>query len=270
MKPFYKLIPVLLLSVCFFEQSFSQKLDNKFKTNKLFSLRQAKFQFGIGIEASPNFAFIKASSPRSMHSNYKDPTSTDSMTIPYASVGISFDFFSAHSLLGLTFGANYAMQDFVVANKPQQLHDFFRTKKIEVPVYIRIRPGKRISADRLWLLLGGAYNIPVGGDRTRYEQGFGGYMSHKFTDDSKEQFQSYFTVSTQIGAEIFSISKNAGRFVLYASAEYPLGNAVNTNYHNFKYLIGDGVLSDYDNVQIRQVRIGAGLKVFFGSSDKKN
>ncbi len=236
---------------------------------KLFSFHNAKFSMGIGIETSPDFAHIKASEPSSLRTKYKSPSANDDIHCPFISSGITFDFYSPNSILGLTFGANYAAQQTAIASKDESKFDFIRARRLELPLYLRIRPGERDNGSHIWLLFGGAYNIPLSGSRTRYIQNYDTY-DNDFVDENKEQFQSYITLSTQIGIEAFTGSDGYNsRAVFYISGEYPLTNFLNENYSNFIYIQGDGVLSDYWRYEIKQYKIGIGLKLFFGSKRKK-
>lgn len=259
-----KKVTLILIVVSIFmfkpKNIYAQEIDN-FKV-KPFSLHNAKFSFGLGIDGSFTPFNIKANQPKSMKVIYKDPR-VDSFDVSYVSAGISFDFYSPNSLMGLMFGVNYSFSDFTVTDVSKTNFDYFSINRLEFPAYLRLRPGKRDAKEHLLILFGGVYNLPISGTRKLITKSFTNYYQEDSIDNSIDQFNSFLSISTSIGFEFFEGKKNNSRMTAYINFDYPLGNALNNDYKDFKPG-GNSTLSDFSNFKIIQLRIAIGLRYFFG------
>ena len=249
----------LLLFINSSENLYAQQVDFR---PKFFSLHNAKFSLGIGIDGSYSSWRIKASKPSDMKLIYKDP-SKDSNIISYVSAGISFDFYSPNSLLGLMFGVNYSFSDLTISDKADIKYNYFSIKSLEFPAYLRFRLGKKDAKEHLMILMGAVYNSPFSGTRQLMTKSYGNNYQIDSIDNSNSQFQSFLSISTSIGFEFFEGKTNNSRMTAYVNCDYPLGNILNTDYKDFKST-GHSALSNYNNIKISQYRIGFGLRYFFG------
>ncbi len=243
-----------------FETLYAQKIDN-FKP-KIFSLHNAKFSLGIGIDGSFSNWSIKASKPGSMKVAYKDPRK-DSTQVSYVAAGVSFDFYSPNSLMGLVFGCNYSFSDLTISDVNKAKYNYFSIDRLDFPAYLRFRPGSRDADVHLLILIGAVYNLPISGTRTILSNGGGGFYVEDSTDNSKNQFKSFLSLSASLGIEFFEGKKNNSRMTGYINCDYPLGNALNAEYIDFK-TGGNSTLANFSNFKIQQFRFGIGLRYFFG------
>lgn len=251
---------VILLCIKNFEPLYAQKIDN-FKP-KVFSLHNAKFSLGLGIDGSFSNWSIKASQPGSMKVAYKDPRK-DSTQVSYVAAGISFDFYSPNSLMGIIFGCNYSFSDLAIADANKSEYNYFSINRLDFPAYLRIRPGSRDANAHLLILIGAVFNLPIKGTRTILSNGSGGFYVEDSTDNSKSQFKSFLSLSASLGIEFFEGKKNNSRMTGYINCDYPLGNALNEDYADFKPG-GNSTLTNFNKFKIQQFRFGIGLRYFIG------
>lgn len=257
-KPFSFLLIFFLLNT--FINIYAQNISNLKPT--FFTLHNARFSFGLGVDGALSSMTIKANKPNDMPVTYTDPTK-DSSAISYYAIGLNFDLYSPNSLLGLSLGGKYSFSDLTISDKSKVKYDYFSINKVEIPANIMIRLGNIDAAEHLIIMLGVVYNFPIKGNRILMTRNYGSSYKVNSTDNSISQFKPYYSLSASLGIEFFENKKNNSRITAYVNCDYPIGNTLNADYKEFKSG-GNGTLANFDSFQISQFRIGFGLRYFIG------
>ena len=226
---------------------------------KFISFHNARFSMGASLEAG---FMVGNNKPSALKVTYKDPlVDKSSAPAPFASYGFVFDVYSANSVVGLLSGVDYTGTS-ICLEKEDGKKDFFDMNCLEIPLYLKFRPGKRDAKGHLWLLTGGVYSLPLTCNRKQFDQNL--YLLH--TDGNKEQLVSYLSLSGSLGYEFFFGSQKNFRLAFYSRVVSPLSNQLNSNYPDF-LPSGQSVLSSYPNFDIREYRISFGIKFLFQFGD---
>jgi|GEM_PF-3023469 len=231
---------------------------------KFFTLRNSKLSLGLGGDVSESAWFFESSRPSGLkvNNNYKNVNDTDSLFLTYLSAGLTFDFHSHHSRTGLIFGANYSLSRFSVPGLNSNRSDYFSVQRLEIPAHIRIRTGSRDAVNYAFFMLGGSLSLPVSGQRQFVDPNTWNY-DVLVKDKSRSQFNTLYTLSACIAQTAFGSKANNSRATIWISGEYPLKSSVNNKYTEF-LPGGNSILADYENFNLRQFRLGLGLRYFIG------
>lgn len=244
---------------CVFAQTEAPKLTPKF-----FTLRNARLALGLGVEGSHSSFIANTSKPKSIKGLYNNPRDENG-EIPYAAFCFNIDLFSDNSLTGLLLGANYGFltQGYQSGDTAA---DFFDITKLEIPVYLKFRPGHYNDTSHLWLLIGGTYSLNLNSKRDHFNPPSSSIAS--YTDKNSDQLTKFFSASLSLGYEFYWGQEKLSRVVIYISGFYPLSSYINKNYKDF-LSGGKSVFTHYTNPDIRDIRGVIGLKVLFGTRKKK-
>jgi hypothetical protein len=222
---------------------------------KFISFKHSKFSMGASLEAG---VAVKASKPATLKTIYKDPRTESS--VPYVSYGLTLDLYSANSVIGFLSGLDFSKFSFGVQESNNRT-DFYDIRRIEIPLYLKIRPGKVDGKHHAWILLGGIYNLPEACKREQFDASLGNGASITVLDQNKEQINSFFSLSGSLGYEAFVLGEQKHlRVAFYSKVTYPLSNELNTEYREYKNG-GNGILVNYPNFDIRHYRITFGIKI---------
>lgn len=233
------------------------------------SLRNAKISIGGGFEGALPKMMSSTVNPSGLDIDYKH-NRTGGSGYPYISGGISIDIYSENSITGLFGGINYSAST-TKYSKENVASDYFSINRLEIPVYLKLRPGAIASTSHLWLLFGGIFSAPVKINR-QYSVYNGTTMdSLAYTDTNVSQVNKLFLVSTSVGYEGY-IGKTV-RGVVFASASYSLNTQFNKNYVEFQSNPdlnpnlpaggGQSVFASYPNYNSHEIRLTIGVKMLF-------
>lgn len=172
---------------------------------------------------------------------------------------LGLDAYSPTSTLGFLGGVGLNFQEYSIRGQNGALIDSIKTTNIEIPLYLRMRFGKVLSRGQFWLALGGGYSINSKAEIIQ-KTSDGTILS---TSEENKQFNSQPFVSSIIGYEIQlggdkgeEYSRDAFRVLLYAKANYDLGNRLEE-----KSVPSSSAIGSYSEPSIEFLRISIGLKV---------
>lgn len=175
---------------------------------------------------------------------------------------VGFDAYSSSSVVGFMGGVGLNFQKYGVIDANQVLQDSISTTNIEIPIYLKARFGNGIGRSQFWLAAGGGFSITS--QATAYQRQLisGATLSEEI--DIKDQYNSIPFLSALIGYEFMAgkddteeeINKDTLRFLLYAKANYDLGNRLNTDSNNLSPAI-----SSYQDPSIEFLRVSLGIKI---------
>lgn len=222
---------------------------------KFISFKYSKFSMGVSLEGG---VAAKASKPANLKTIYKDPRTESS--VPCVSYGLTLDLYSANSVIGFLSGLDFSKFSFGV-QESNSTTDFYDIRRIEIPLYLKIRPGKVDGKHHAWILLGGIYNLPEACKREQFEASLGNGAYTNVLDENKDQIKSFFSLSGSLGYEAFLLGEQKHlRVAFYSKVTYPLSNELNPEYSEYKSG-GNGLLQNYPNFNIRHYRITFGIKI---------
>jgi hypothetical protein len=160
-------------------------------------------------------------------------TDTTSGT-PYMSFSLPIDLYAPNSFLGFYTEISYSLYRWNLKDTSLivPLEDSYKFNVIEIPFYLKLRPGSVANTrSHLWFLLGGSYSIPVKVSRT---------SNYTASDSNIKMFSSYYSVGGEIGYELFLNNQKSGsvqkylsdqyRVVLFLRANYSIKNKLNSNW----------------------------------------
>jgi hypothetical protein len=237
---------------------------------KVFSLRNSKLSLGIGIEGAFSSTMTSTSKPTGLDIQYKDARTTDGSNYPYLALGATIDLYSDNSLIGLLAGVNYSIST-TTYKKENVATDYFSIDRIEVPVYLKFRPGAVGSKNHLWLLLGAIYSVPVTVKRD-YVSSTSTSNDISYTDNDVSQASNILLASASLGYEGYT-SKST-RLVVFATGSYSITPQFNTNYIEYRQANlssngsngttgGHSVFANFPGFAAHEVRLIFGIKYLF-------
>jgi hypothetical protein len=176
-------------------------------------------------------------------------------------VNIGLDVYSPNGIVGFFIGAGFNSQKYSIEGTQNQRTDSIRSFHIEIPAYLKFRFGKISGKTHFWWALGGGYSIP-------YQTSFHSFDVNQTLTTAIKNIELFKTVpyaSSLIGYEVYLKSRNSYyvsnlRLLLYAQVNYDLENRVLNVYDTPT----PSSLSDLNAVDIRFLKISAGLKFLFG------
>ncbi|MES2275223.1 MAG: hypothetical protein V4592_04320 [Bacteroidota bacterium] len=237
---------------------------------KFLALRNAKLSIGMGLEGAFPAMMKSTVNPSELSIHYKD-TRPDNSKYPYIAGGITVDMYSSNSVTGLLGGLNYSVST-TTYQKEKIATDYFSINRIEVPLYLKLRPGAIASKKHLWLMLGGIFSMPVKVNRQYVVNSSISPNGLTFTDTNVSQVSDLFLVSGSFGYEGYVLQQ---RSAIFLSGAYSLNSQFNTEYIGYSQpgnvapdntgtsLPGYSVFSNFPNYNSHELRLTLGIKVFF-------
>lgn len=172
---------------------------------------------------------------------------------------LGLDAYDPTGTLGFIGGVGLNFQEYSIRGQNGALIDSIKTTNIEIPVYARLRFGKVLSRGQFWLALGGGYSINTQAEIIQ-KKSDGTIIA---TSEENKQFNSQPFVSSIIGYEIQlgsdkgeEYSRDAFRVLLYAKANYDLGNRLDED-----NILAASAINTYSEPTIEFLRISVGIKV---------
>lgn len=237
-------------------------------SSKFMSFRNAKFSVGAGIEGAFPAMMKSTVNPSELNIQYKD-TRPDHSKYPYVSGGLALDVYSNNSLAGLLIGVNYSVST-TTYQQEKIATDYFSINRIEIPLYLKFRPGRVDSKNHLWLLFGGIFSLPVSINRQFTTNSSTSPNGGTFTDTNISQVSDLFLVSSSVGYEGYILKKT--RAAIFLSASYSLNNQFNKDYIQYTpgaiqgpdgtTTGGQSVFANFPNYSSHEIRFTLGVKFF--------
>ncbi len=251
----------ILLSGFYFAVFFNGNSQDIKVRPKLFTLHNAKFSLGAGLESSFAKSFIiNSSKPDNLKTIYQDPRlAKEQRNVPYVSYGLVFDLYSANSVIGLLSGFDFSEFNLGV-QRGDSTTDLMAISRFEIPLYLKFRFGKVDGRAHFLFILGGVYSNPISCKREQFDARYGDLTT--VNDESKEQLKSNFSMSGGIGYEFFIDGHRHLRVALFSKLTYPNSNYLNPDYSEFKPS-GNSVLRNYPGFDVREYRITLGFKIMY-------
>ncbi len=172
---------------------------------------------------------------------------------------LGMDLYSPTSTVGFITGVGLNLQKFELRDNSSIARDTLSTASLEIPVYLKLRLGSVRSRGQFWFAAGGGFSITTKAEATRVETS-GSITQSK---DIKDQFNSHPYISGILGYEFMLGSKkeeiynrDALRLLIYAKANYDLGNRLNQD--NIDSI---STLGSYSNPSLEFLRISFGVKL---------
>jgi len=250
-----KILLILFLWVSIFEtQAQEVSLPPKF-----FTLRNARISGGFGFEtgwASNNKGLLYRYRGSPMELN----SVIDSAT--YGTWNLGFDLYAPNSFMGFLIEADYGSWDLNI-HKDQSTESFV-VRTLEIPFYLKLRPGSIEKSGHVWLVLGASYIIPIGIDRVSISG---------ITDHDKSQLNGVKVLTGMLGYEYFfgelaenKVNNPKGacdrmRIVLFTRFSYLLDSRLNSEYYQSPNK--SSILSDYQGFDYKDYVVTFGIKYFF-------
>lgn len=171
---------------------------------------------------------------------------------------IGLDAYSPTSTLGFIGGLGINFQKYSIESNAGFTTDSISTTNLEIPIYARLRLGK-VRSNQFWLALGGGYSINSKAEII-HKNNNGTIIS---TSEENKQFNSQLFLSGILGYEILlgsakseTYNRDTFRVLLYAKANYDLGNRLDENNISSQSAIGS-----YSDPSIEFLRVSFGLKI---------
>ena len=237
----------------------------KFKP-KAFSTRNMRIALGVGYELKLGILSI----PVNENIVFKDKFDTTS--VGFGNFSFDIDLYSPNSLVGLYFPIGYTFGSFTV-NDSSNHFDAIQYKKIEVPLYLKLRTGERNGDLHLWFGLGASYNIINSVARNYYvPNATTGYVY--YDDLDKNQMKNHMSAGLLIGAEIFNYKTNEEkgrslqnepgrlRLLTYFRANYNFQNSLNNDYKYFLAGSNKSAISNNKGFELKYVTFSFAMKFF--------
>lgn len=209
---------------------------------------------GIGAEFAFSGVLYQFVGEKPKHTEIFFPDST----FPYLSLSIPFDIYSPNSVIGLYTEASYSIVNWALRDTLIGFADGFKMHTLEIPLYLKIRPGTMgTGRAKFWLLLGGSFALPVISQRaTNYETSL----------STKNFAKPYAGVGGAVGLELklgrkhLGIDMDKARMVFYLRANYSMMNKFNGS-----ALVDSNPIQeiDYSKIDVRDVVISLGMKFLF-------
>ncbi len=178
---------------------------------------------------------------------------------PNTTFFLGLDAYSPTSTLGFMAGVAYNKQDYTVTGQNGVLRDSITTTNIEIPVYAKLRLGNALSRSQFWIAAGAGYSINT--EAKVRNLNATGSITNESTNN--EKFNSVLFASGILGYEFMAggkdeepINRDTYRFLIYAKANYDLGNRIDS----------DGIetgtaMATYTDPSIEFLRISLGIKI---------
>lgn len=232
----------------------SQELKMK---PRFISFRNARVSMGLGFEMS------LATKPAILYHSVGTIPSDTKLSLqdsfPYLGISLAFDIYSPNSVVGLYSELSYSIYRFGFKDEQLGYSDNFDVRALEIPLYLKFRPGtmgsKRV---KMWLLLGGSYVVPISTSRNGSR---GNYVNHY------PGVGGAIGMEAKLGRKTLGIDADKARFVIYLRANYSLTNKLNVN--KLQSEIGVAGI-DYSKTDYRDVIVSLGMKLLFRVNRYKN
>ncbi|QEC76354.1 hypothetical protein [Mucilaginibacter ginsenosidivorax] len=245
-----------------------QDRDTPVPSSRFISFRNAKFSVGAGIEGAFPAMMKSTVNPSELSITYKD-TRPDHSKYPYVSGGVALDIYSNNSLAGLLVGVNYSVST-TTYQQDKVATDYFSINRLEVPIYLKFRPGRVDATNHLWLLFGGIFSLPVSVNRQYITASSATPDGATFTDTNISQVSNLFLVSGSVGYEGYVMKRT--RAAVFLSAAYSVNSQFNRDYIEYNPAVAQGpngittggqsVLANFPNYSAHELRFTLGLKIF--------
>lgn len=259
---------IIIFITLLFVYDASSAQDVKFR-NKLISFNKARIAFGLGLEMSDGDLLGYTGSPS--NANVEFEYFYDTTKAAYFNYSIDIDLYSPYSLIGIWTSLGYTKNRFYVKGKNNN-YDIFDYDKAEIPVYLKLRTGRRNGNAHAWIAAGMSYNIIISCERNydSVTSEFGSsytYSSEK--DEEKGQLNNSLSMGGLLGYEIVNLKKNNGydntgsaRLLLFARFNYYFQSVTNQKYRPFNTEY-ESAIADYSNFSMNHFAVSFGLKFFF-------
>ncbi len=232
----------------------------------LLSFNKTKLSLGIGGDIGGNSVFLyKGTKP--MKSEIVGPF--------YFSGILFFDFHSPKSIIGLALAPNFdwLMFTYVGTHSASFSYNNIDVQYIKIPLYLKMKFGKKFSATNLVFFGGGSFDIPImykdsntltlqinHNDNAILQSGFsttaGIALQLNFRGKMRDQM-AFSVQETGTNEKVFDIL--FPRIWIYAKASQMLYNLYNVDY-------GVPIFTDYTNEELdfRDIRFSLGFMYFLG------
>jgi len=178
---------------------------------------------------------------------------------PNQTISLELDAYSPTSVIGFMGGVGLNYQNYSITDVNKTVSDSLKTTNIEIPLYVKARFGNALSRSHFWLAAGGGFSFTTNAT-IRQKNLTTGLVSNEI--DAEDQFESFPFLSAMIGYEFMAgkdeeeVNRDSVRFLLFAKANYDLGNRVDS-----EELISNSALTTFQEPDYEFFRISFGLKI---------